>query len=79
MPCGRRLYAFDLLASDGEDLRALPLALRKTKLARLLRREVEGISSPSTSNVTSDLFHAACKMGLEGILSKRLDRGLRCR
>jgi bifunctional non-homologous end joining protein LigD len=38
-----QLYAFDVLARDGEDLGALPLALRKAKLARLLSREVEGI------------------------------------
>jgi ATP-dependent DNA ligase len=33
-----RLYAFDILALDGEDLRVLPLSLRKTNLARLLAR-----------------------------------------
>jgi bifunctional non-homologous end joining protein LigD len=30
------LYAFDILALDGEDLRKLPLQLRKNNLARLL-------------------------------------------
>jgi len=29
--------------SDGEDLRKLPLSMRKTKLARLLARRVDGI------------------------------------
>jgi ATP-dependent DNA ligase len=33
-----QLYAFDMLAGDGEDHRQLPLSLRKTNLARLLRR-----------------------------------------
>jgi bifunctional non-homologous end joining protein LigD len=33
-----QLYAFDLLAADGDDLRKLPLAMRKTNLARLLAR-----------------------------------------
>jgi bifunctional non-homologous end joining protein LigD len=33
-----QLYAFDILALDGEDLRPLPLSLRKTNLARLLAR-----------------------------------------
>jgi bifunctional non-homologous end joining protein LigD len=28
-----QLYAFDILALDGDDLRALPLSLRKTNLA----------------------------------------------
>jgi bifunctional non-homologous end joining protein LigD len=31
-----QLYAFDILALDGDDLRRLPLSLRKTNLARLL-------------------------------------------
>jgi ATP-dependent DNA ligase len=38
-----QLYAFDILALDGEDLRALPLSLRKTNLARLLARRPDGI------------------------------------
>jgi ATP-dependent DNA ligase len=36
-------YAFDMLVSDGEDLRKLPLSLRKTNLARLLARRVDAI------------------------------------
>ena len=36
-------YAFDMLVSDGEDLRKLPLTMRKTNLARLLARRVDGI------------------------------------
>jgi ATP-dependent DNA ligase len=31
-------YAFDILVSDGEDLRKLPLSMRKASLARLLAR-----------------------------------------
>ena len=33
-----QLYAFDVLAMDGEDLRQLPMSLRKINLARLLAR-----------------------------------------
>jgi len=33
-----QLYAFDILALDGDDLRGLPLSVRKTNLARLLAR-----------------------------------------
>jgi bifunctional non-homologous end joining protein LigD len=36
-------YAFDMLMSDGDDLRKLPLSTRKTNLARLLARRVDGI------------------------------------
>ena len=38
-----QLYAFDIMALDGEDLRPLPLSLRKTDLARLLARRPDGI------------------------------------
>src|SRR6478672_4585797 len=38
-----QFYAFDILVSDGEDLRKLPLSMRKTNLARLLARRVDGI------------------------------------
>src|SRR5258707_13869157 len=38
-----QLYAFDILALDGEDLRRLPLSMRKTNLARLLARRPDGI------------------------------------
>ena len=36
-------YAFDILVSDGDDLRRLPLSMRKATLARLLARRVDGI------------------------------------
>jgi bifunctional non-homologous end joining protein LigD len=74
-----QLYAFDMLAGDGEDLRALPLGLRKTNLARLLARRSDGIFvAPYEQGETSpDLFQAACNMGLEGLVSKRRDRDYR--
>jgi bifunctional non-homologous end joining protein LigD len=31
-----QFYDFDILVSDGEDLRRLPLSMRKTNLSRLL-------------------------------------------
>src|SRR5580700_11108140 len=37
-----QFYAFDIMALDGDDLRDLPLSLRKTSLARLLARSPEG-------------------------------------
>jgi bifunctional non-homologous end joining protein LigD len=73
------LYAFDILALDGEDLRKLPLALRKTNLARLLARRPEGlfVSDFEQGEIGPDLFRAACKFGLEGLVSKRRDRPYR--
>jgi bifunctional non-homologous end joining protein LigD len=61
-------YAFDMLVSDGEDLRQLPLSMRKTNLARLL----DGIflSDFETGEIGPDLFRHACLMGLEGLVSK---------
>ena len=38
-----QLYAFDVLAMDGEDLRQMPLSQRKISLARLLARRPDGI------------------------------------
>jgi hypothetical protein len=38
-----QFHAFDILVSDGEDLRRLPLSMRKTNLARLLAHRVDGI------------------------------------
>src|SRR4051794_10715544 len=35
--------AFDILAESGDDLRNLPLSMRKTNLERLLARRPEGI------------------------------------
>ncbi len=38
-----QLYAFDCLALDGDDLRSLPLSMRKTNLDRRLARRPDGI------------------------------------
>jgi bifunctional non-homologous end joining protein LigD len=42
-----QLYAFDILALDGEDLRRLPLSMRKTNLAQLLRGSSKARSAPT--------------------------------
>jgi bifunctional non-homologous end joining protein LigD len=71
--------AFDVLAIDGEDVRDLPLSMRKANLDRLLRGRPDGIFiNPFESGaVGPDLFCAACDMGLEGLVSKRSDRPYR--
>lgn len=71
-----QLYAFDCLALDGDDLRSLPLEMRKTHLARLLHGRPEGIfiAPFGIGEIGPALFPAACRMGLEGIVSKRRDR-----
>jgi ATP-dependent DNA ligase len=74
-----QLYAFDILALDGEDLRSLPLSMRKTNLARLLARQPDWIfvAPFEQGAIGPDLFRAACDMGLEGMVSKRADRPYR--
>jgi bifunctional non-homologous end joining protein LigD len=67
-----QFYAFDILSSDGEDLRRLPLSMRKANLARLLARRMDGIflSDFEQGEIGPDLFRHACLLGLEGIVSK---------
>jgi bifunctional non-homologous end joining protein LigD len=74
-----QLYAFDMLAGDGDDMRQLPLSMRKANLARLLARRTEGIfiAPFEQGEIGPDLFRAACNMGLEGLVSKRRDRPYR--
>ena len=74
-----QFYAFDVLMSDGDDLRKLPLSMRKANLARLLARRVNGIflSDFERGEIGPDLFRHACLMGLEGLVSKRQDRAYR--
>jgi bifunctional non-homologous end joining protein LigD len=68
-------FAFDLLFEKRVDLRATPLAERKARLEQLLEgapgehiRYVRHLESRGDA-----VFESACKMGLEGIVSKRLD------
>jgi bifunctional non-homologous end joining protein LigD len=69
-------YVFDLLHLDGEDLRGEPLVERKAKL-----HELVGASEGTSPVLYSEHFAApgqamlahACRMGLEGVVSKRAD------
>ena len=67
-------YAFDLLAIDGTDTRALPLSERKAGLAKLLHKAKPGIRySEHLAGNGAEIFAQACRMGLEGIVSKKLN------
>jgi bifunctional non-homologous end joining protein LigD len=67
------LHAFDLLELNRKDLRLLPLGERKTKMARLLAGSTAGIVfNEHTDEDGAVVFRHACKLGLEGIVSKRL-------
>ena len=71
-------FAFDLLYANGEDLRDLPLTERKERLHKLLRelkgraadivRYVDHLTEPGAA-----VLQSACRMKLEGIISKRPD------
>ena len=70
-----QLYAFDILAMEGDDLRPLPLSMRKAILAKLLHQRPDGIFTGSFEHgeIGPELFRHACMMGLEGLVSKRRD------
>ena len=66
--------AFDLLVVDGDDLRRQPLRGRKLALGKLLLRSSDGIQYVEHAEGHGDkLYAAACKLGLEGIVSKKLN------
>jgi bifunctional non-homologous end joining protein LigD len=67
------LYSFDLLELDGADLRREPLEVRKATLRSVLRGARPGLHFAEHLAHPGDVvFRHACRMGLEGIVSKRL-------
>jgi bifunctional non-homologous end joining protein LigD len=68
------LFAFDLLELNGQDLRREPLEVRKRQLTTLLRNGLVGLQLNEHLGHEDGavVFRHACKMGLEGIVSKRL-------
>jgi bifunctional non-homologous end joining protein LigD len=72
------LCVFDLIELDGQDLRRLPIEQRKTKLARLVRGPHPGIVLNEHHEGDGDIiFKHACKLGCEGVVSKRLGSAYR--
>src|SRR4030088_1915726 len=68
-------FAFDLLFLNGQSTAQLPLIERKEWLKRLFKKEVQGLRY--NEHVTGDgprFREHACKLGLEGVISKRVDR-----
>jgi bifunctional non-homologous end joining protein LigD len=70
-------YAFDLLFADGMDLRRLPLGERKAQLKELLEARGKGkaklIRYVEHFETGGDaILQSACKLSLEGIVSKKL-------
>jgi len=68
------LYAFDLLEVYGVDFREQPLEKRKARLARLLQGADPGVRfNEHLGGDGTTAFEHACKLRLEGIVSKRRD------
>jgi bifunctional non-homologous end joining protein LigD len=66
------MCAFDLLEIDGDDFRPQPIERRKIALAKLVARANAGIQL--CEHIEEDgrtVFEHACRLGLEGIVSKR--------
>lgn len=70
-------FVFDLLFLNGQDFRGLPLTKRKAQLKQLLNERL-----PRSSRIHyvehyessgKEMLEAACRMGLEGVISKRAD------
>jgi bifunctional non-homologous end joining protein LigD len=68
-------FAFDLLFLDLQSTAQLPLIERKERLKRLFKKQIQGLrySEHVTGNGPQFREHA-CKLGLEGAISKRADR-----
>src|SRR4051812_24582862 len=68
------LFAFDLIEHQREDLRNARLLDRKRQLAKLLGKATDAIRfNEHLAHDGSTVFEHACRMGLEGIVSKRID------
>jgi bifunctional non-homologous end joining protein LigD len=66
-------YVFDAPFLQGEDLRALPLCERKSRLAKLLKRSAIVRFSEHLEGQAGEVLEKACKLGLEGLIGKRND------
>jgi bifunctional non-homologous end joining protein LigD len=67
-------YAFDLLHLDGYDLQATPLAARKEALQQLIGPERGLVRFSEHFEQDGDLvLRHACRLSLEGVISKRRD------
>jgi bifunctional non-homologous end joining protein LigD len=72
------LYAFDLIELNGDDLRPDPLEGRKATLEMILAKAGPGIRfNEHMGGDGETVFRHACKLGLEGIVSKRKDSAYR--
>ena len=68
------LYAFALIELNGGDLRRDPLEVRRATLRSMLAKASLGLRfNEHLEGDGPTVFAHACKLGLEGIVSKRKD------
>lgn len=68
-------FCFDLLFLDGEDLAGLPLLERKKRLQRLISNDLPRVRFSEHVVGGGPRFRKeACRLGLEGVISKLADR-----
>jgi len=70
------LYAFDILHLRATDLRPVELVGRRAMLKKLIRKAGPALifSEHMAAEEGEAMFRHACALGLEGIVSKRLDK-----
>jgi bifunctional non-homologous end joining protein LigD len=68
-------YVFDVMMIDDNDVRNEPWSQRNKMLFKLLKRSHGGLlySEPILNADGPTIYAHACKLGLEGIVSKRID------
>ena len=66
-------FVFDLLYLDGRDYTKTPLLERKSALAGLLKKAKPPLHYSEHYESAPDLLSHACKIGAEGLVSKRKD------
>jgi bifunctional non-homologous end joining protein LigD len=71
-------FAFDLLFAGGEDIRRVPLGERKARLKKLLEARAKSKSKviryvEHFETGGDAILQSACKLSLEGVVSKKLD------
>ncbi|GHC75570.1 DNA ligase D [Limoniibacter endophyticus] len=66
-------YAFDLLHLDGRDLRNAPLSERKQVLKKLVGDAEKILFSDHFDDDGDMVLRHACRLSLEGVVSKRVD------
>lgn len=66
-------YIFDLLYLNGEDLTNEGLINRKTELAKILAKAKAPLHFSEHLESSPDLLEKACKIGAEGLVSKKKD------